>query len=252
MRSALIVAAVAGLVTAGPVAPRDASAQSGIDLTVFDATPKPTKTGPAVGVSHEPPTYNPAEAQASAVQDAVANPVIAARSEPELVARASTCTNPNQEPDGYGPVPSPDTYDSFMSWTALDDIANNAPVPEGYFSVFSDLKASVSGSGYQGLYTLTSFDPIRCQQACFFFFFLFSPSLSAPVYCDAAPACYGFNMFMERNPKFTPSDTCVDPESITNYKCTLWGAGVSQASATNDGQWRNQFHVGISGSNGMS
>lgn len=36
MRSALIVAAVAGLVTAGPVAPRDTSAQDGIDLSIFD------------------------------------------------------------------------------------------------------------------------------------------------------------------------------------------------------------------------
>ncbi|CCF43812.1 hypothetical protein CH063_13409 [Colletotrichum higginsianum] len=233
MRSALIVAAVAGLVTAGPVAPRDTSAQDGIDLSIFDAEPKPTKVGPAVGVNHEPPTYNQAEAQASALQDAVANPVISARS--ELVARASTCTNSNQEPDGYGPVPSPDTYDSFMSWTALDDIANNAVVPQGYSLVFGDKQASVEGSGYQGLYTLTSYNPIQCQQ-----------------YCDAAPACYGFNLFMERNPKFTPSDTCVDPESITNYKCTLWGAGVSEASATNQGQWRNQFHVGVAGSNGYN
>ncbi|GJC87398.1 hypothetical protein ColLi_10236 [Colletotrichum liriopes] len=233
MRSALILAAVTGLTIATPVAPRDTTAQDGIDLSVFDAEPKPTKIGPAVGVSSEEPTYDTAKAQADAAQDAVDNPVVSAKS--DLVARTSTCTNPNQEPDGYGPVPSPDTYSSFISWTALDDISSQAVVPQGYSLSFQGKKASVEGPGYQGLYTLTSYNPIQCQQ-----------------YCDAAPACYGFNLFMERDPKFTPSDTCVDPESITNYKCTLWGAGVSEGAATNQGQWRNDFHVGISGSNGYN
>lgn len=56
---------------------------------------------------------------------------------------------------------------------------------------------------------------------------------------------------MERNPSITPGDACPDPASTTNYKCTLWGAQVSASSATNVGQWRNQFHVGIRGSNGI-
>ncbi|GKT39854.1 uncharacterized protein ColSpa_00035 [Colletotrichum spaethianum] len=233
MRSALILAAVAGFTAATPVAPRDTAAQDGIDLSVFDAEPKPTKIGPAVGVSSEKPTYDKAKAQADAAKDAVENPVAVTKR--ELEGRSSTCTGSNQEPDGYGPVPSPDTYDSFMSSSALDQISSDAPVPQGYSLSFQGKKASVEGPGYQGLYTLKTYNTIQCQQ-----------------YCDAAPACYGFNVFLERNPKFTPSDTCVDPESITNYKCTLWGAGVTDAAATNVGQWRNDFHVGITASNGYN
>ncbi|KAK2062300.1 hypothetical protein LY76DRAFT_643277 [Colletotrichum caudatum] len=234
MRSTLILAAVvAGFTTANPVVPRSATSQSGIDLSLFDAKAKPAKVGPAVDASSEKPTYNPAQAQAAAAQDALLKPVVAAN--PGVKARASTCTGSNQEPDGYGPVPSPDTYSSFMSSQTLANISSNAPVPEGYSMVFQGLQASVSGPAYQGLYTLRNFDPIQCQQ-----------------YCDVAPACYGFNLFMERDPKFTPSDTCVDPVSITNYKCTLWGAQVTQDTATNQGQWRQQFQVGITGSNGYN
>ncbi|KAK1969557.1 hypothetical protein LY78DRAFT_667492 [Colletotrichum sublineola] len=232
MRSSLILAAVAGFATATPIVPRNATAQSGIDLSVFDAEPKPTKVGPAVGANSEKPTYNAAKAQADAAQDAVEK---LATSTPRLKARASTCTGSNQEPDGYGPVPSPDTYSSFMSATMLSSISSGAVVPQGYSLAFQGKQASVSGPAYQGLYTLRTYSPIQCQQ-----------------YCDAAPACYGFNLFMERDPKFTPSDTCVDPESITNYKCTLWGAQISEDVATNQGQWRNSFQVGITGSNGMS
>ncbi|KAK1584797.1 uncharacterized protein LY79DRAFT_295158 [Colletotrichum navitas] len=234
MRSALILAAVAGFTTANPVTPRSTTPQGGIDLSVFDAETKPTKVGPAVGATSEKPTYNAAQAQAAAAQDAVENPVAAAK--PSVKARDSTCTGSNQEPDGYGPVPSPDTYSSFMSSAELSNVASAAVVPQGYSSAFNGLQASVSGPSYQGLYTLRTYDPIQCQQ-----------------YCDAAPACYSFNLFIERDPKFTPSDTCVDPASMTNYKCTLWGAQLSGGdAATNQGQWRYQFQVGITGSNGYN
>lgn len=55
---------------------------------------------------------------------------------------------------------------------------------------------------------------------------------------------------MERDPKWDPTDACPNPASITNYKCTLWGSAVTEQTATNVGQWRNQFHVGVTGSNG--
>ncbi|KAF9874534.1 cytochrome p450 [Colletotrichum karsti] len=203
MRSALILAAVAGVSSANPVVIRAASAQTGIDLSAFDAAPKPVKVGPAVGATSEKPTYNAAQVKANAAKDALVNPVQAANS--TIKARDLTgCTQ--TEPQGAGPVSSPDSYDQFMSDAQYDAIANNAATPQGYTQSFQDLAGSVEGPGYQGLYTLQAFDTIKCQQ-----------------YCDAAPVCYGFNVFMERNPAYTPSNSCTNPPSTTNYKCTLWG-----------------------------
>jgi hypothetical protein len=61
----------------------------------------------------------------------------------------------------------------------------------------------------------------------------------------------GFNTFVERDPSLNPSTNCTRPASITNYKCTLWGSGVDSASATNFGDYRGEFHVVITGSDGF-
>ncbi|TEA19136.1 hypothetical protein C8034_v010465 [Colletotrichum sidae] len=234
MRSAFIVAAFAGITSANPIASRDTSAQTDlIDLSAFDAAPKVTKTGPAMGATAEKPTYNQAQRVAAAAKDAITDPVSTPNT--AVSRRDSSCSGANREPTGYGPVSSPDTYDTFMADPQFDAIAKAAKAPYGYELAFTSVNGSMEGQGYQGLYTLQSYDAVKCQQ-----------------YCDAAPACMGFNIFMERNPALTPSDSCVNPGSTTNYKCTLWGAGVSQASATNVGQWRNDFHVGIRGSNGYN
>ena len=96
------------------------------------------------------------------------------------------------------------------------------------------MNGSTQQNTYMGLYTMQTFDTVKCQQ-----------------YCDNAPSCYAINVYMERDPSVDPADTCPNPPSITNFKCTLWGSFVTADSATNTGQWRNQFHVVIAGSNGM-
>ena len=101
-------------------------------------------------------------------------------------------------------------------------------MPQGYTQSFSKLHGSVEGNGYMGYYLLESYDTIKCQQ-----------------YCDAATSCYGFNVFIERNPSLNPADSCPNPPSLSNFKCTLWGYAVNEASATNVGQWRNDFHVSL-------
>ena len=88
-------------------------------------------------------------------------------------------------------------------------------------------------STYLGLYTLETYDTIKCQQ-----------------YCDAATACYGINIYIERDPSVAPADGCDNPSSITNFKCTLWGSAVTADAATNTGQYRDNFQVVIAGSNG--
>ena len=117
---------------------------------------------------------------------------------------------------------------------SLQAFANNAPTPDGYAVVFTDLSGSLSASNYMGLYTLDSFDTLTCASKC-----------------DQASGCQAFNMYIERDPSLDPNSTnCPNPPSTTNFKCTLWGAPVSAEEATNDGQWRDQFQVVITGSNG--
>ena len=113
-------------------------------------------------------------------------------------------------------------------------MANNAPTPDGYSSVFKNAGASLSASNYMGLYTLTSYDVLTCASKC-----------------DQASGCSAFNVYLERDPTLNANAvSCPNPPSTTNYRCTLWGAPVSAAEATNSGQYQDSFHVVIAGSNG--
>ena len=114
-------------------------------------------------------------------------------------------------------------------------MATTAPTPDGYEVVFVNTNASLTASDYMGLYTLTSFDTLGCASKC-----------------DQVSGCQAFNMYIERDPSLNASaDNCPNPPSTTNYKCTLWGAPVSIAEATNFGQYQDSFQVVIAGSNGM-
>lgn len=57
-------------------------------------------------------------------------------------------------------------------------------------------------------------------------------------------------MYLERDPSVNPGPGCDDPPSVTNYECTLWGLPICDDTATNTGQWRDNFQVVITGSNG--
>ena len=115
------------------------------------------------------------------------------------------------------------------------NIANGAATPQGYSLSFVDLHGSTESPTYMGLYTLEKYDTIKCQQLC-----------------DAAQYCSGINIYIERDPSVDPGTGCDDPPSIANYKCTLFGAHVTEASATNLGGYRDNFHVVIAASNGKS
>jgi len=111
---------------------------------------------------------------------------------------------------------------------------------------FTDLSASVSTSNYIGLYTLTTYDAAECAAKC-----------------DETVFCNAFNIYIERDPSLNPSKNdstaptvwgyyCPNPASITNYKCVLWGSEVDESVATNYGDWREDFEVVITGSNGYN
>ena len=110
-------------------------------------------------------------------------------------------------------------------------MANNAPTPDGYTLVFSNLSASLEASNYIGLYPLDGYDPLTCAATC-----------------DSKPSCHAFNVYLERDPPMNTN--CAKQTSTTNYKCSLFGVPVSSQLATNTGGYVGSFHVVIAGSNG--
>ncbi|KAL8915223.1 MAG: hypothetical protein Q9171_000342 [Xanthocarpia ochracea] len=185
-----------------------------IDVEGVEAAPNPVFVVPAYDVLEEAGAIN--------------KPSIAPRA--RLLRRNGICA---LQPAGSGPVSSPDTPEAFLSNPAYPALAENAPTPDGYSVVMQNAFASLSASNYMGLRTLKSYDTLGCASLC-----------------DQAPGCQAFNMYIERDPSLAPNvDSCPNPPSITNFKCTLWGAAVSAAQATNKGQWRASFQVVIAGSN---
>ncbi|KAL8837439.1 MAG: hypothetical protein Q9170_002524 [Blastenia crenularia] len=185
-----------------------------IDTAGVEAAPDPVFVIPAYDVPEQAGTTN--------------EPDIAPRS--RLHKRDGTCA---AQPAGSGPVSSPDTVDAFLDNPVYAALANNASTPDGYSIVMQNGGGSLSASNYMGLKTLKSYDTLGCASLC-----------------DQASGCQAFNMYIERDPTLDPNvASCPNPPSLTNYKCTLWGAAVSAAEATNKGQWRDSFQVVIAGSN---
>jgi hypothetical protein len=139
------------------------------------------------------------------------------------------------QPNAYGPPTVPDTVDAFKHNEVYSSLAKTAKTPSGYTQAFSNLDASVSGSGYLGYKLLTSYDPSACSS-----------------YCDETKTCTGFNIFIERDPKFNPEQCSCEAPSITQFKCSIWGQDVTNSSATNVGQTQSGFEVVIVGSNGYN
>lgn len=89
------------------------------------------------------------------------------------------------QPDGYGPVPSPDTADAFLQDPKLHSMAQAAPtvVPSTgntqYTQVFKDLKGATSAQSYLGLRTLKEYDVKTCA-----------------AFCDCTELCTAFNMYV--------------------------------------------------------
>ncbi|KEQ69011.1 hypothetical protein M436DRAFT_30245, partial [Aureobasidium namibiae CBS 147.97] len=156
------------------------------------------------------------------------------------------------QPDGNGPKVTPDTTDAFLAYAPFHSMASAAPTVvasnngagNAYQQTFRDLNASSSANSYLGLYTLNSYSVADCA-----------------AHCDTTALCTAFNIYIERDPSQNPTKNdstaptvwgywCPNPSSITNFKCTLWGSNLEAATATNQGGWREDFNVVVTGSNG--
>ncbi|KAI4249793.1 MAG: hypothetical protein L6R40_000582 [Gallowayella cf. fulva] len=227
MRSACFVAALAGLAYAAPK-----PLPQSMNFEEIESADEPIATGPAPEAVSEPVTYSEQAAKADAIAEVTED--LSSPTKRSLIARDvnDPCA---PQPNGDGPKPAVDTDAAFLAFQTFHDTANKAPTPQGYQLSFADKQASVQAKTYMGLYTLDTYDTIKCQQLC-----------------DAANSCAGFNIYFERDPQVKPAEACPKPSSFTNIKCTLFGSGVTPESATNKGQYRQQFHVVIAGSNGYT
>ena len=54
----------------------------------------------------------------------------------------------------------------------------------------------------------------------------------------------------ERDPTLAPGPGCEDPPSSTMIKCVIWGGPLAPDNTQNGGEYRDEFHVVIAGSNG--
>ncbi|KAI9876050.1 MAG: hypothetical protein M1830_007443 [Pleopsidium flavum] len=219
MRTTLLASILAGLAFAAP-------RPQAIDFNEIDSAPVLTAVGPPISAVDQPVRYNAAAAASSAAAAVATDPVTLGKRSVDVNAACAP------QPDGYGPKAFPDTTGAFVNSSLFTSIAISAPTPPGYQQSFSNLKAAVNANTYLGLATFQTYDTVKCQQLC-----------------DAADLCTAFNIYIERDPSVNPASGCDDPPSITNFKCTLWGSGVTAAAAVNSGQYRDQFHVVIAGSN---
>jgi hypothetical protein len=140
------------------------------------------------------------------------------------------------QPNAYAPNTTPDTVDAFKNNEVYHKMATSAQTPSGWDKAFTDLSGSVTGSGYLGYFELTSYDPLTCAKKC-----------------EDTKTCTGFNVFVERDPKWNPEQcSCKEADSVARFKCTLWGQDVTKESATNTGQNQSGFEVIIVASNGYN
>ncbi|KAF9696586.1 hypothetical protein EKO04_005621 [Ascochyta lentis] len=140
------------------------------------------------------------------------------------------------QPAGKGVPPTDDTVDGFLNNGAYKQLATGAKTPTGYEQSFVNLQGATTGNGYLSYKTLDSYDVATCSK-----------------FCDDTDTCTGFNIYIERDPKWNPHQcSCDNPPSIINYKCSIWGQKVTKDTATNTGEGRDNFKVVITGSNGYN
>ncbi|KZM22316.1 uncharacterized protein EKO05_0000155 [Ascochyta rabiei] len=140
------------------------------------------------------------------------------------------------QPAGKGVPPTDDTVNGFLNNDAYKQLAVGAQTPSGYMQSFVNLQGATTGNGYLSYKTLDSYDVATCSK-----------------FCDDSDTCTGFNIYIERDPKWNPHQcSCDNPPSTINYKCSIWGQKLTKDTATNTGSGRDSFQVVITGSNGYN
>jgi hypothetical protein len=140
-------------------------------------------------------------------------------------------------PQGLGPVAKCkfDTPGCFLEFPGFVQLARDAPTPQNFTRVFTDLHASMTGSNYLQYHELDSYDTAKCSW-----------------YCDQIAGCQSINIYFERQPTLNLGPKCRTAPHSTVIKCSLWGQGLHKTNARNTGATMWDFQVVIAGSNGYN
>ncbi|WPH05110.1 Hypothetical protein R9X50_00801100 [Acrodontium crateriforme] len=195
-----------------------------LDWAAIDSLePVPSADIPVVNAAAAASTvsYAPAQAATSVAAAVQADPTDVT---PKVKRDNSACaTTPTSD----------DTDSAFTSNGDFSTAANGASAPAGYVQVYQNQAGSSQGIyGYMGYSVLPTYDVQQCSENC-----------------DAVLGCQSFNIYFERDPSVDPTSSCSNPPSETVIKCVYYGGPITSDSATNVGQWRDDFHVVIAGSN---
>ncbi|PNS13815.1 hypothetical protein CAC42_1306 [Sphaceloma murrayae] len=133
----------------------------------------------------------------------------------------------------YTYTPVPNTPNGFLTDTSLLNQATGVLAPAGFTTNFTGQYGSLFASNYLGYYQISSYSPSACSAIC-----------------DSISNCKGFNLYFERDPVVNPAAACPNPSAGVTVRCAIWGSSISGAQAKNIGEWRTDFMVVISGSNG--
>ncbi|KAB2577062.1 hypothetical protein BFW01_g2297 [Lasiodiplodia theobromae] len=230
MRAAALIPLAIGLVAAGPVEKRQNFNFAAIAADRADeiAAISADNLGPV-----DPVVLATTVVEATSAYDATAAIAAATSAVTAVVEKREAC----QTYSGAGPVVTSAPSD-WVNAEVLTNPALTADVPSGYEAApsFTNLQGAVQQMGYLTVKTLDSYSPAQCAS-----------------YCDDEPLCMGFNVYFERDP--SEDTSCAsdgNPDSITTIACTLYAYHVAASKATNTGQYRDNFQVVITGSNGYN
>ncbi|KAF4554225.1 Hypothetical protein D9617_5g071020 [Elsinoe fawcettii] len=136
----------------------------------------------------------------------------------------------------YNYTPTPNTPNGFLVDTSILNQATGALAPAGYTTNFTGQYGSMFSNIYLGYSQLSSYSPATCGAIC-----------------DSVSSCKSFNLYFERDPTVNPAPgSCPNPTAAVSVRCALWGSQIVANQARNVGEWRTDFMVVISGSNGYA
>lgn len=136
----------------------------------------------------------------------------------------------------YNYVPSPNNATGFIADNSLATAAVNALAPLGYTRAFNGAVGSLYAANYLGYYQLSTYNVSQCASIC-----------------SAQAGCSSYNIYYERDPVLNPGPLCLNPTAAVSVRCVLYGSTISGAAqAQNLGEWRQNFMIVVSGSNGYN
>ncbi|PNS21664.1 Protein hir1 [Sphaceloma murrayae] len=122
---------------------------------------------------------------------------------------------------------------AFLQDNNLASAASAQATIPGFTTLYSGLLGVAQKPLYYMFYTdMSSYNATACGEIC-----------------TNSQGCRSFNMYFERSPTVAPGNGCVNPTAYTAIRCAFYSTNIKSTDVLNNGQWRRDFGVVISGSN---